>query len=324
MGRLINKIGERWEVMKASGSLHNLAVFIVFVAVATMFWLILALNDTAQDNFDTGLEITGVPDSVTFITDPPTQMHVTVRDRGTSLLRAGVFRHPSVKIDFKDYAHNGVLRLSHGDLIGALKHTYGATAQIVSVSIDSVRIVYTTGAGKRVPVSVVSEITPAPGSVLSGAPLAERRTVLVYSADRALLDTLTRVYTQKIVRRGLEEPTEVTVQLKPVAGARVVPDQVAVRIPIEPLIAKESSITVRPRKVPAGESLLLFPTKVPVRYYVPMSRFSEDDSGFEVTVEYDDILRHGSNRLPLQLRHVPAGVFNAVLGMDSVEYTIIR
>lgn len=310
--------------MKASGSLHNLAVFIVFVAVSALFWLILTLNDVAQDSFDATVEVTNVPDSVTFITDPPAEMHVSVRDRGSSLMRAGVLRHPVVRFDFKDFAYDGVLRLSHADITAGLKQTFGPSAQIVSASVDSLRITYTTGRGKRVPVVVASDITPSPGNVLSGRPIPERRSVLVYSTDRSLLDTLTRVYTQLIVRRGLDEPTEIDVPLQPVRGARIVPDRVAVRIPIEPLIAKESYVSVTALHVPAGESLLLFPQRVPVRYFVPMSQFSEEDKDFEVTVDYADVTRYSGNRLPVTLRRADRSVFNAEVRVDSIEYTIMR
>ncbi len=324
MGKRIDKIIHRWESMKASGSLHNLAVFVVFVAVATMFWLILALNDDAQDSFDTRLVISNVPDSVTFITDPPTQLHVSVRDRGTNLLRSGVMRHPVVHLNFRDYAVNGVMRVSHSDIVAALKNTFGTTAQIASVSTDSLRLAYTTGKGKRVPVVVVADIVPAPGSVLAGAPTSENKYVHVYASNRSVLDTLTRVFTDRIVRRGLEEPAEVTVALHQLPGVRMVPDKVKVRIAVEPLIAKESLVNVTAQHVPSGESLLLFPSKVSVRYFVPMSKFSDYEPDFEVVVDYNDITRIHSSQLPVRLQRSPKGAINAELRQDSVEYTIMR
>ncbi|MDE6842931.1 MAG: hypothetical protein K2J24_05340 [Muribaculaceae bacterium] len=324
MGKRIDRIRHRWESMKASGSLHNLAVFVVFVAVATMFWLILALNDDSQDSFDTRLVISNIPDSVTFITDPPTQLHVSVRDRGTNLLRTGVMRHPVVNFNFRDYASGGVMRISHSDIVAALKATFGTTAQIASVSVDSLRLAYTTGKGKRVPVVVSADIVPAPGNVLAGPPSSEQKSVHVYAADRSVLDTLTRVFTDRIVRRGIEDPTDVTVPLHQVQGVRMVPDKVKVHIAVEPLIAKESLVSVTAQHVPAEESLLLFPSKVTVRYFVPMSKFSDYEPEFEIVVDYNDITRIHSNRLPVKLQRSPKGAVNAELRQDSVEYTIVR
>ena len=46
-------------------------------------------------------------------------------------------------------------------------------------------------------------------------------------------------------------------------------------------------MSVTAQHVPAEESLLLFPSKVTVRYFVPMSKFSDYEPEFEVVVDYN-------------------------------------
>lgn len=323
MGRHIEYIKRRWAAMRASGSLHNLAVFLIFVMVSALFWFVLALNDNVQDSFDVRVELSNVPDSVTFITEPPATLHVSVRDKGTVLLRSGMLHQPTVHFNFKDYASGGVFRMSRTDLLAAMKSAFGNTAQIASMSVDSLRLPYTTAKGRRVPVVVVADVMPSPGYVISGVAPVSHSSVLVYSNSQ-LIDTLNRVYTTRIVRRDLSESTEVTVQLNQIPEVRMIPDRIKVKIGVEPLVSKESLVNVTAINVPAGESLLLFPSKVSVKYFVPMSRFGDDDAHVEVIVDYDDILRIHSNRLPLQLGQVGGGLFNVELKADSVEYTLMR
>ena len=94
-----------------SGGFHNALVFLIFVVIATVFWIVITLNDSVTDTFRVKFRVDNVPDSVTFITDPPHEIHVTLRDKGTNILRSGVMRDPTVNVNFRDYAHSGVFRL---------------------------------------------------------------------------------------------------------------------------------------------------------------------------------------------------------------------
>ena len=49
---------------------HNALVFLIFVVIATVFWIVITLNDSVTDTFRVKFRVDNVPDSVTFITDP--------------------------------------------------------------------------------------------------------------------------------------------------------------------------------------------------------------------------------------------------------------
>lgn len=284
----------------------------------------MALNDSVQDNFDVRLTVTDVPDSVTFINQPPSEIHVTVRDKGTSLMRHGWLNKSHVNFNFKEFAQGGVMRLSRTDILAGLKAVFGSNAIVSSVSVDSLRLVYTTSPGKRVPVLVEADVTASSGNIVSGRFIPQPSAVLIYSADPDVPDTITRVRTQKIIRRDLSETTVAEVRLVGIPGVRMIPDNIRVSIPVEPLVSKESMVGIEAVNVPAGQNLVLFPAKVSVSYYLPMSRFGDTDPGLKLTVDYNDIKRIFSDRLPVRLERVPAGIANVVVRTDSVEYTLIK
>lgn len=314
---------EKWKRLKHTSAFHDVVLFLVFVAISTLFWIILALNDNAQGSYNVKIAINNCPDSVTFISDIPEKVHVTVRDKGTSIWR-NHYRHPTMNINFREYADEGELRYSRSDINTSLKSIFGSTAQIMSISIDSLHLDYTTNKGKRVPVVVNAEVTAASGSIIEGYPKASPSNVLVYG-DPKVLDTVHRVSTEMLKLSDLSENTSVDVAIKRIKDARILPSKVEVKIPVEPLVKKQASITISPVNVPHGESLLLFPSKLPVEYYVAMSRLGDnDDPEIDLRVDYRDIPPSHNGKLHVWVASYPERLKNLALLNDSVEFTIVK
>lgn len=317
------KIKTGWKTMQASTGFKKTLTYLVFVAIAALFWFIMALNDSVQYNFEVKVNLYNVPDSVTFINLPPEKIHVMVRDQGANLWRNGVFGDATVNINFADFSGDGRFVVRRSELTAALKSVFGASASLLSTSVDSLSLMYTTLPGKRVPVEVSADLTPATGKIIMGNPVASPAGVVVYGT-RNVLDTITRVYTEHFSRHNLEENTEVPVRLRGMANARFEPSTVKVAVEVDPLVRKQASVNVAVHHLPEGMDLLLFPSKVQVEYYVPMSKFdaaSVDKTG--VAVDYLDLDKN-PRKLPVRLTHHNSALLNMHLLTDSVEYTLVR
>lgn len=320
------RIRETWARVKATKGFHSLLTFLVFVAIAALFWFFMALNENTQDDFEVKLNIYNVPDTVTFINVPPAQVHVLVRDKGTNLWRIGVISKATLNVNFRDYATQGnIFRISKSEMNGLLKNVFGPQAAIISSSVDSLRLSYTTLPGKRVPVDLQGVFTAAVGKVLTGKPVVTPSSVTVYSTQD-VLDTISRVFTERVSRSGVEESQEFPVTIRPVAGVRITPATVNVKVEVEPLVKREVAVAIHTDNVPAGADLLLFPSKVRVEYFTPMSRFSDDvavQNEIRVNVDYNEI-RSGHRKLPLHLGLTSPVFINPKLLADSVEYTLVK
>ena len=323
MDPLLSDAKGRWKRLKATSGFHSAAIFLACVLTAALFWYILALNDNMQDGFFVKININDVPKNVTFISDVPDRVYVTIRDKGTSLMRHGRLKDPSIDIDFRRYAANGVLRYRRADMMAALRNTFGTNATVSSISIDSIRLDYTTNPGKRIPVVIDGDVGAASGFVIAGRLISDPVSVVAYSTSENL-DTLNKAYTVHLERLGLSESTKMEVRIRPMAGIRTIPDEVQVRIPVETLVHKVVSVNVEPVNVPAGKGLLLFPSKVNVGFYVPMNRFNEDETDIEVYVDYEDIERLRTKRIPVRIAKHPESLVNVSVVNDSVEYTIVK
>lgn len=319
----LEKIRDEWRRARGSERFRNVVLFLIFVAIAAVFWFIIALNDNVTETFRVKINIANVPDSVTFITDPPSDMHVTLRDKGTNILRSGVVKKPEVTLNFRDYAHEGVFKLSVSDLNAELKADLGGIASISSTSIDSLRLYYTTSPGKRVPVVVDADVSAASGYLIQGSPVSLTKFVRIYSY-RDEIDTVNSVTTKKLVKNHLSQTSEFQVGLKPISHVKIIPSKVNVKVNVEPLVHKEAYVAVDVINAPSDVNLLLFPNRVPVSFYVPMSHFSDENYHIVVQADYNEIKATNTSRVPVRIvRHAPR-LFNVELKVDSVEYTLVK
>lgn len=300
-------------------------MYLLFVAIAAIFWFVLALNDNVQRSVDVAVNVTGVPDSVTFINEPPQTLHITIRDKGTNLLRNVVFNQPSIDINFKEYARpaDETFVVSKNDIMTMLRKTFGTAAQLTISSIDSIKATYTDRPGKRVPIVAQVDVTTAAGYVVGGRSHLSQGYTLVYGPPN-VVDTINRIYTHKLVRKDLSEPASANVNLISVPGTRLIPDHIKITVPVEPLVNKRSQVNVNVINAPDVAGVLLFPQKVTVSYYVPMSRFNSDQSNIEVVADYARRGRGLSGRIPVRLSRAPKECINIKVLTDSLEYTIVK
>jgi len=294
------------------------------VGIAALFWIILTLNDSVQTGVQVNVRITNKPDSITFISEVPKHIHVEVKDKGTSLMRTSWLNTPTVNLDFRNLVDDGQFICSRSDMMAALKESFGASASILSSSLDSLRLIYTDRPGKVVPVQVSVQASAKAGFVVYGKPVADPPRVTAYG-PRETLDTLTRVFTKAYVESNLDQSVGFVSELKAIKGVRLIPSVVKVSVNVEPLVAKEDVVPVTAINVPSGENLLLFPSTVRVSYYVPMSNFSKDEKLVKVVADYDDLAVHMGERLPIRIEIIEGSpAIRPKLHSDSVEYTLVR
>ena len=83
---------------------HDFFVFLFFFVVSSGFWLLQTLNETFESEISIPLELKNVPENVHITTGLPPQLNITIKERGTTLLR--FFRysvHNAIEVDFDKY-----------------------------------------------------------------------------------------------------------------------------------------------------------------------------------------------------------------------------
>lgn len=308
--------------IRNSGKTKDFLVFLIFVAIAAVFWVIMALNDEVQDSYEVRLNIQQVPDSVTFINNPPSRLRVNVRDRGVNLLRHKISGDLVLNLNFEEFADGNKFKISHNSLNASVRRLFGGTATISSVSPDSLSLVFTRLPGRRIPLELAYDVTVAPGMVLAGKPKMSANAVTLYSNSRT--DTISRVATDMVSLRHIDKNTTVDVPVSVPAGMRVEPSSVSVTFNVESLVKKQSDIPVEADNIPEGQDILFFPSRVRVTYYVPMSRYSDTDIPIRAQASFNEAVRTESDKVGVRIVDKAPFINNVELLTDSVEYTLVR
>lgn len=318
--------GEVWRRLRAtlrSSRGKDVLLFLLFVCVSYVFWLIQTLNDDAQKEVQIPLRIEAVPDDVTFISDVPPTLMVSVRDRGTSLFRYAWSGAPTLGIPFGDMSleeNAARVSLSDQELSSRVRSLFGQQAQVLNVRPDSLSLIFTDRPGRRVKIKPDVDARPSWQSVISGRITVEPDSVTVYSVPR-LVSNYTSLSTYSLALEDLSETYTGEVKVKAPVGTRAVPDVVKVTVPVEPLISKTRTVAVNLKNAPAEGSVVMFPSRVDVTFLVPMSRYNAEVGNITV---YADFSRRTSRsaKMPVYLGSVPDGCRDVSLAIDSVEYLI--
>lgn len=317
IGQLYGNLGRGARSSKGK----DVLVYLIFVCVAFIFWLLLSLDNEVQRDFEVPLELQDLPDSVNVVSQLPPSVSVSVKGKGSQLLRFLWSRDlPTMKLKFEVQKNRpNQMFISRTKLESKLRDYFGSGSQILSCRPDSIKLTYTSSPGIRLRLKVDADIQTNFQYIISGPIRASVDSVTVYSVN-PVPSSLKYVTTEPIVKAGLKDSTRYEVRIKPIEGMKMVPDKVTVLVPVEPLISKKRAIAIEVINAPEGYNLLLFPSKVTVSYLVPISEYS-NDVPVKVFADFNT-LKPRMAKIPLSLSASADAVRNASLSVDSVEYII--
>lgn len=297
--------------------------FVPFLLISAAFWLFMTTDEHYQQEVAIPLEITSIPDSVTMISEMPATVKVSVNEKGTQMLKYMFGRVPTLTIDFRDYVISGsVVRVSSTDMRSETRKIFSQEAEVISVSPDSLRLIYTSLDPKRVPVKVVLDIEANLQYVIMGGVTTNVDSVLVYGDSQTLLN-VTEVRTEPVIERDLTGTLQCEVAIEPIAGAKIEPKSVSLTIPVEQLIGKRQEVNISVKNCPEYINVLTFPATAEVSFLVPQSVYNQE---FDISavVDYNDVATALGSHVPVSVAESPAICKSVSLAMDSVEFLIER
>ena len=319
MNEKLQHTAEKVSTALRSSKGKDVLTYLMFVAVAFVFWVFMSLDTEVQRDFEIPVEITEVPDSVTLIGQVPDIISVSVKGKDSQLLRFLWGKTSPVKFKWKENITDSYMHLPATRIDSRLREYFGPGIELVSYRPDSVHVPFTTRPGVKVRLNIQTDIHTNLQYIVSGEPYANVDSVTLYSTN-GIPHTLKSVSTEPIVHSGLKDTTIFEVKVKPISGVRIIPDKVTVTVPVEPLIARKRMATIVTQGVPQGKNLVTFPSKVEVSYLVPMSAYN-DDYPLKAFVEYEDVKMPG-NKIPVTLSMLPSIYHSVSVNPESVEYII--
>ena len=301
---------------------RNALTFFIFLVISSVFWVLMALNDEVQKDYKLPLKFTGFPDDVTIIAGAHPTVTVTVKDKGSALMKYSWGRTPTLTISYDDFnrtEHNHLV-LSQAQLNASLRNLFGAGATLQGVRPDSLSIYYTNEPGVPVRVRVDSDVHTSPQAVPFGRVTLSTDTVMLYSVG-GKGRKVKELVTAPVVLSGLTDTAVVEAVLQVPAGMRAVPSTVKVTIPVEPLVSKTRRVPVDARNLPEGTHMVTFPSMVDVTYLLPKSMYNQDSAPINAIVRYSGGASD-SKSLPVEVSQMPQYYRVVSVVPESVEYVL--
>lgn len=314
---------------------RNALTFLVFLAISTAFWFLMAINDEVQHDFKLPVTLVDFPDNVTIISGATPVVNVTVKDKESALVKFGWGEMPQVRLNFDDFLKSDEHTLTYTvtQLNSSVRGVFGPTATILAVRPDSIKIEYTRNPGVKTKVHIDVEAHTKPQFIQYGPITMTPDSVMLYSnsSDLYVVKELT---TAPIVLRDLADSTIVDAKLSVPAGMRAVPSSVRVSVPVEPLVSKTRRVELQVLNTPHGHRLVPFPSVVDISFLIPKSLYSAENTPVSAFVDFpssthevemrSDASGASSAVLPVHVGVVPPYYRNLQVSPSSVEFVIER
>jgi YbbR domain-containing protein len=229
----------------------------------------------------------------------PTTIHLELRDAGRRLNLYG--SNPlafSFNIGEQIKGESGSIVLSADVIHHAVNSLLQGTTKLQSISPEQINGTYTRQHGKKVPVRLVADITPAPQHQLVGQPVLQTQKVTIYGSSEQL-SQVDSVATQVLVLKDVKDSVATRVRLEEIPGIRFEQNEVEVQIVTEQFTEKVVTKSVIAKNVPEDAHLRLFPAEVSVMLRIGVTHFNEiDEKDVEVSCDFPN---KPTDKLPLHV-----------------------
>lgn len=300
-------------------------IFLFFFALSAVFWLLQSLNETFETEVVVPLKLNNVPSNLIITSDLPDELHVTVQDKGSILMKY-LYGQPltPVTVDYKNYDFGGMagrVQVQEAEVRRAIAAQLFSSTRIQSIKPDTLEFFYNRGLKKKVPVLISGVIEPAQQYYLRHV-VAKPDSVVVF-APSSILDTLQAAYTQNFYQAGLVESKNLQIPVRPIRGAKFIPDVLDVQIDVDIYTEKTVEVPIVGVNFPADKDLRTFPSKVKVTFKVGSKSYKSitaDD--FVLVISYEELINNESSKIPLHLKSIPEGVSSVRIHPSEVDYLL--
>ena len=188
-------------------------IFLFFFLIAGAFWLLQTLNDDYEVEFSVPVRLKGVPNNIVITSEPPSDLRIRVRDKGTVLLNYMLAKSFfPVTLNYADYKGRGShVRIPLSQFGKKLDSQLSLSTKLLWVKPDTIDYIYANGISKLVPVRFQGKVTAGKQYYVSDT-IFRPDSVLVY-APSGILDTITAAYTRKLTVDNITDTLVKTVPL---------------------------------------------------------------------------------------------------------------
>ena len=301
-------------------------VFAICVGAAFIFWLILNLSREYTVQREIQLNYAVASERV-LAGSLPSTVDADVRGQGWNLLLESLYQPGPLPITIQVEDGGGNNRLTTAELTSQIERNLTSGAlNVTRTDFESIQILTTPLAGKRVPIVPNIAVTVAPGFVIVDSLYLSPDSVTVNASNDAV-DTIDFWPTRRMSVLNVGGRAEGEAPLE------IPPDNITLSRPTslysvrtEPFIQRTVRVPITVVNAPAGENFELTPREVEVLVGMPQSAYRRvKPSDFRVEADAST-MRDGSYSpaVALRITKQPKLAVNAYLGQRVATYYTIQ
>jgi len=299
-------------------------IFLFFLVLSGIFWLLMTLNETYEQEVKIPVRIVNVPKNVVLTSNETDTIRATIRDKGIVLISYlygdGV---DDISVSFKNYSNGSNMgSIPSQELQKLLYGKLSASSKVTAIKPEQLEFTYNYGEKKRVPIKWSGRVIPEELYFIANVEYSPD-SVTIYATPEKL-DSINLIYTEPLNYVGFRDTLQVNCQLANIRGVKMIPEHVTARFMTD-VLTEESidGILVKGINMPVGKVLRTFPGKVRVHFVTGVNTFRNlSSSDFEVVADYNDIINNPSPKCSISLRRVPYGISKVRLELEEVDYLI--
>ena len=299
-------------------------VFVFFLLLSGIFWLIMTLNETYEQDIKIPVKVVHIPKNVVITSAQTDTVRATVRDKGW-LIMTYLYgdKQPFLKVPFRNYDRgHGHGTVGAADLKRLIEQELEASTKVTAIKPEKLDFVYNNGEYKRVAVRWTGRVIPDQLYFISHVEYTPD-SIDVY-APRTKLDSIQYIYTEPLNLVNFRDSLTVDCRLSHPSNVKVVPERVQIRFHTDVLTEETiSGVPIQCVNLPEGKVLRTFPPKVSVHFVAGVSLIRKlRPEDFTVVADYREIMDSHQEKCNIYLRAVPHGVSRATLDVKQVDYLI--
>jgi len=297
--------------------------FLIFLALSASFWFVNALDKERETSITIPLRYVGIPQNISIINKPPTEISLIVKDEGLRLFSYSKSNLTPLTIDLsRVFYEKGDILITRDQLSGKISRYMRPTTTVLEVRPDSILIQYEKLNVSVLPIELVSNIELTHQYILSDKIQFDPTHITVFGPKR-ILDTLKTIRTEFVELKNINDTTIFRCKFKPIKSVRFSSKDTKVSVFVEMFTEKKVQIPITFSNCPRNLSIRTFPALVNVTYNVGLSHFNMFKStDIQVMLDYNELKSGKHSKQKLKIINNTSHISNLRISPEEVEFLL--
>lgn len=309
MGKFVHRILKMLNISGRDG-----AVLLLSLLLAFSIWLIHNLSLRYTEFLQASVEATSNIEGHYYRSSNRSDIIARCQTTGFNILRSGLFsgkRKITVAFDASSLHHKSgeTYYITSSELKESAHLIFGDNVQIEYFITDTLFFRFPYEYHKRVPVNPVHVLSFRPQYTAVTPLEIEPDSVTVYG-EPAHLNDIARVNTEAIKVSDISSGIHGMARLEHIKGVRMSQTEVHYSMPATRYVEIPVTVSVQPRNVPPGKSLMVYPSVATVTLRCAFPVASDFSEGVRAFVDYNEFVSSIGGRCLGRISSLPSGVIN--------------